>query len=337
MFSRIIASIRDHFGFSHRQARGFTVVLFIGLMALLIPFLYRWFVPERHLDTSAADTKTLDSLVAIMHTEEVRENEKWRSQYGNKYKDNRDEKRTAERFHEPKLFNFDPNTVSVAGWQQLGLPKFMAERIDKYRGKGGQFRRKEDLLRIYDFPPDLYDQLEPYIQLPDRSGPTFSGNKPGSTEPGGSPASTPGEPERPRYERPTPVVPQPFDINTADTSDLKKLKGIGSGRARQIVNYRNALGGFVSPAQFAEIFNIDSLSLSELGRYARINTAVRRIKINTVTPEELDRSPYLSRRQAEIIIAYRQQHGAFASIESLRPIRILDAKLIEKLEPYLEF
>ena len=346
MSNRFVSLIRDHFGFSQREARGFSIVLLIGALALIIPFLYRWVIPEKHVDTSVTDQRRLDSLVAIMRVEEVREDNERRSQYGNKYGSNRDDQRTAERFHEPKLFNFDPNTVSISGWQQLGLPKYMAERIDKYRSKGGQFRRKEDLLKIYDFPPDLYDQLEPYVQLPERGSSAYVGNRPGpnpsensfggSGNPANAPGATPAA-ERPRYEKPAFAAPQPFDINTADTNDLKKLKGIGSGRARQIIKYRDALGGFSSANQFTEIFNIDSLSVAELNQYARIQTAIRRMLINTISAEELDRSPYLSRRQAEIIVAYRNQHGPFSSVESLRPIRILDAKLIEKLGPYLEF
>ncbi|WP_019987802.1 helix-hairpin-helix domain-containing protein [Rudanella lutea] len=334
MFKRLIARVRDHFGFSQREANGFMVVLLIGLLALLTPFLYRWLIPEPQRDTSAADARKLDSLVSIMRTQELADEAERRSRYGNRYGKPDNERTTAEQFHEPKLFRFDPNTVSIAGWQQLGLPKYMAERIDKYRRKGGQFRRKEDLLKIYDFPPDLYEQLEPYVQLPERSAPagpnTLPGNLNRPTE-----AIAANEPTRPRFEKPAP--PQVFDINTADTNDLKKLKGIGSGRARQILKFRDALGGFASPEQFAEIFNIDSLALSELQKYARVQSAVRRIRINSASAEDLDRLPYLSRRQSEIIIAYRQQHGAFTSLESLRPIRILDARLLEKLGPYLEF
>ncbi|NDK40311.1 helix-hairpin-helix domain-containing protein, partial [Pseudoxanthomonas gei] len=58
---------------------------------------------------------------------------------------------------------------------------------------------------------------------------------------------------------------------------------------------------------------------------------------NTASAEELDKHPFLSRRQAEIIVRYREQHGAYSSTESLRPIRILDAKTIDKIAPYLEF
>ena len=342
MLSRLTAFIRDYFGFSQRETRGFLVLLVLVLLLLAAPFLYRWLAPAPTTDTSAADQRKLDSLVALMQTEDTRQETDRKSQYGNRYANN-DDKTTSERFSEPKLFNFDPNTASVSQWQQLGLPRYMAERIDKYRSKGGQFRKKEDLLRIYDFPPDLYDQLEPYIQL---KGEGRGGGK-GETGPSGNRFADNASADKPGgagpganlYEKPAYVKPviQPFDINTADTAQLIALKGIGSGRARQIVKFRDALGGFATADQFAEIFNIDSLSLSELQQYARVKTEVRKIAVNTATAEELDRSPYLSRRQAEIIVRYREQHGAYADADALKPIRILDAKTIEKLAPYLAF
>lgn len=338
-----MAFVRDYFGFSQRETRGFMVLLVLILLLLAAPFLYRWLVPARKTDTTAADQRKLDSLVALMQTEDNRQEADRKATYGNRYgSNNTDDKTTSERFSEPKLFNFDPNTATVSQWQQLGLPRYMAERIDKYRSKGGQFRKKEDLLRIYDFPPDLYDQLEPHIQLKGEmgekgrsreagpSGSRFADNA-GADKSGGA---GPNRYEKPAYVKP---VIQPFDINTADTAQLIALKGIGSGRARQIVKFRDALGGFTDTEQFAEIFNIDSLSLSELQQYARIKTEVRKIAVNTATAEELDRSPYLSRRQAEIIIRYREQHGAYANADALKPIRILDAKTIERIAPYLAF
>ena len=36
------------------------------------------------------------------------------------------------------------------------------------------------------------------------------------------------------------------DVNLADTTELKKIPGIGSGIAKAIVSYRNRLGGFHS-------------------------------------------------------------------------------------------
>jgi competence protein ComEA len=329
MFSRFQALIRDYFGFSHKETRGFIVLIFLTLLCLLIPFLYRFVGSRTPVDTSLADQRKLDSLVALMQKEEAKQ-----PQFGDRREK---DKTTAERFSEPKLVNFDPNTVSVAGWQQLGLPKWMAERIEKYRSKGGQFRRKEDLLKIYDFPPDLYDQLEPYITLKEASHSAqsqngqYRANKPFTNEPYKTN-------DRPAYpERPAKPVLQPFDINTADTAQLIALKGIGATLAGRIVKFRDALGGFVSTEQFREIYGLDSLALDELQTFGKIQSSVRKIPVNTATIDELDRHPFLSRRQAQIIVNYREQHGAYTSAESLKPIRILDAKTIEKIAPYLEF
>ncbi len=335
MFSRFQSLVRDYFGFSHKESRGFVVLILLTLFCLLIPFLYRLVADRNPADTSVADQRKLDSLVALMRTEEARQ-----PTFADRA--NR-EKTTAERFSEPKLFAFDPNTVSVAGWQQLGLPRWMAERIEKYRSKGGQFRKKEDLLKIYDFPPDLYEQLEPYITLKETRQPARFANDRATgepTKPGNRPAyaNRPAFSSRPPYpDRPAKPVLQPFDINTADTAQLIALKGIGATLASRIVKYRDGLGGFLSPAQFREVYGLDSLALAELEKFGQIRSPVRKIPVNTASAEELDRHPFLSRRQAQIIVSYREQHGAYTSAESLKPIRILDARTIEKIAPYLEF
>ncbi|MBD2754262.1 ComEA family DNA-binding protein [Spirosoma validum] len=332
MFKRFHALVRDYFGISHKEARGFIILIFLTLLCLLIPFVYRFLSDRKPVDTSAADQHKLDSLVALMQAEEAKQ-----PRFGDR--SNKD-KTTAERFSEPKLFNFDPNTVSVAGWQQLGLPPWLAERIKKYRNKGGQFRKKEDLLRIYDFPPELYEQLEPYITLKASSPSDRFSGKPYPSQESYTNSKRPVYEDRNEHsisERPAKAVLQPFDINTADTSQLIALRGIGATLAGRIVKFRDALGGFVSTDQFRDIYGLDSTAREELEKFGKIRSAVRKIAVNTATAEELDRHPFLSRRQAQIIVNYRQQHGAYTSVESLKPIRILDAKTIEKIAPYLEF
>src|ERR687885_347590 len=256
MFNRFQSLIRDYFGLSHKEARGVIVLLVLTFFLLLLPYLYRFLYSSKPIDPSAADQRKLDSLVALMKVEEAKQPN---------YRDHpAGDKTTAEHFSEPKLFHFDPNTVSVAGWQQLGLPKWLAERIDKYRSKGGQFRKKEDLLRIYDFPADLYDQLEPYITLKDSEKPS---NQAYERFPNSENSTSYGDKsnERPAYaERVAKPVLQPFDINTADTTQLIALKGIGVTLAGRIVKYRDALGGFISTDQFRDVYGLDSMAVEEL-------------------------------------------------------------------------
>jgi DNA uptake protein ComE-like DNA-binding protein len=333
MFRRMQSLLSDYFRVSYHEGRGILVLLVCICIALLTTILYKRLMPAPSVDTSVTDQKKLDSLLTLMQDEEAANPRYSQSEDRDRADAERltpNTRRTAERFA------FDPNTVSIADWQRLGLPQWMAERIDKYRNKGGQFRRKADLLKIYNFPPALYTELEPYITLPENTASVAKGesrqldNRPTSF----SYTSGSRYPDRYRMER---AVLQPFDINTADSAQLVALNGIGPASASRILKFRNALGGFVSPTQFADIYGLDSVGRVELARLGQIRSTPRRIAINTASAADLDRHPFLSRRQAEVIVRYREQHGAYTSAESLKPIRILDAPTIEKLVPYLEF
>lgn len=63
-------------------------------------------------------------------------------------------------------FPFDPNTVSLADLQRLGLTLRQAETIDHYRSKGGRFRTKDDFRKMYVVTDSLFARLEPFIKIP---------------------------------------------------------------------------------------------------------------------------------------------------------------------------
>jgi DNA uptake protein ComE-like DNA-binding protein len=72
--------------------------------------------------------------------------------------------RRSERGYE--TFPFDPNTVSLADLQRLGLTLRQAETIDHYRSKGGRFRTKDDFRKMYVVTDSLFARLEPFIKIP---------------------------------------------------------------------------------------------------------------------------------------------------------------------------
>jgi DNA uptake protein ComE-like DNA-binding protein len=72
--------------------------------------------------------------------------------------------RRSERGYE--TFPFDPNTVSLADLQRLGLTLRQAETIDHYRSKGGRFRTKDDFRKMYVVTDTLFARLEPFIKIP---------------------------------------------------------------------------------------------------------------------------------------------------------------------------
>lgn len=324
MFQRLLLVIRDEFGLSRSQARGFLALAVLMMLCWFGPLAYDRFFNQTPKTISQSDARTADSLLAIL--EKIQPEQ---PRYGKSYEKTHTTKEVDNPERPLSLFYFDPNLASAEQFQELGMPKFIAERIIKYRSKGGQFRKKEDLQKIYGLQPALYERLEPYINIPEKQAVANSSPTPPATN-----TSLPPAPAKPAYTKP---VVTTFDINTADTTQLIRLKGIGSKLAARIVKFRDGLGGFASTAQYSEIFGLDSLALDELNHFAQVRTPVQKISINTVSPEELDRHPYLSKRQSEIIVRYREQHGAYKTPQDLLNIKILDEKLVNKITPYLAF
>ncbi|CAG5004674.1 hypothetical protein DYBT9275_03420 [Dyadobacter sp. CECT 9275] len=332
MFRRILDQLQDFLGISRKQARGAALMMIITLLIVWFPFIFRRLIlPHFPVATAPVPTRMLDSVATLMDQEQPDFEEKNNK---NNYKGNYSKTPVRPQ----RLFKFDPNRASIAELEELGIAPFLAKRIEKYRSKGGRFRKKEDLLHIYDFPSDLYQQLEGYIILPE-SFKKFS-RKDSSQE--RLPKSYPANdhynnlPKANRFPARTALVP--FDINKADTTELIRLRGIGSKLAIRIIRFRDGLGGFHSPEQYPEIFGIDSLALTELNRYAKVLSPITRIKINTADLERLTAHSYLrNKKLAGVIINYRNQHGPYQSIDDLRKTGVLDEKTLHKIGPYLEF
>jgi competence ComEA-like helix-hairpin-helix protein len=62
---------------------------------------------------------------------------------------------------------------------------------------------------------------------------------------------------------------------------------------------------------------------------------LHQIDINTATKEELRSHPYIRWQLAQEIIEYRQQHGAFRSVDELLVLAQMNPEKFEKLKPYL--
>ncbi|TFH36016.1 MAG: hypothetical protein E4G95_06220, partial [Bacteroidia bacterium] len=100
------------------------------------------------------------------------------------------------------------------------------------------------------------------------------------------------------------------EINSADSSRLVELKGIGPVLSGRIIKYRRLLGGFVSVSQLTEVYGIDSALVKSLSKYLAVDSSlVTRIDINSSGYGDLVRHPYISPEQANLIIRYRSRVG----------------------------
>jgi DNA uptake protein ComE-like DNA-binding protein len=235
------------------------------------------------------------------------------------------------------LFPFDPNQIGIAQWEALGLSPAMAQRIENYKSKGGRFKIKSDLLKIYNFPENTYRQLAPYIQLPEQIADTRTDfRKPENTANKNKTDKEEKTEYNPAYKKP---APEAFNLNTADTAQLKQIRGIGSVLSERIVKYRDRLGGFHHTSQLEEVYGLKPEVIQELLRYSFIDKepSLKLIHINIASAEELQSHPYLSRKIAEVLVAYRKQHGFYKKTDDLLKTQVVSDELLQKISPYLSF
>ena len=230
-----------------------------------------------------------------------------------------------------EVFHFNPNKVSEAELSRLGFSERVVRQLVNYRSKGGIFRIKDDLYKIYAIDSGLVNSLYAYIDLPISLK---------------SKRSTPKKVEEPKKEagmlrmarKPSPK-PEKFDLNRADTAMLQTVYGIGSVLSKRLVSFRNKLGGFVSEKQLYEVYNLDSVVIDSLLAVSFLAQSDnnRKILINSFTDKELAAHPYISWQQARLIVAYRNQHGDFREEADLLQVYLLEDNDINRLAPYLQF
>lgn len=224
-------------------------------------------------------------------------------------------------------FAFDPNTADSTQLLRLGLQPWQVRNIYKYRASGGIYRRKEDFARLYGLTVKQYRELEPYIRISADYQPASTLVKPRELSAAQSRRDTLRYPVKLRAD-------EHVVLNTADTSQLQRVPGIGSYYARQIVRRGQQLGGYVSVDQLDEIENFPS----EAKQYFVIEHArPHRLNVNRLTVDQLRRHPYISFYQARAIADYRRLHGPLKSLDDLRLLREFPPEAIERLRPYVEY
>lgn len=124
------------------------------------------------------------------------------------------------------------------------------------------------------------------------------------------------------------------DLNTADTITLKKIPGIGSVISRNIVHYRERLGGFYSVNQIKEVKYADSTLI----RWFKVETSVyRKLKINSDGFDILKSHPYMNYPKVKAILKYRERRGSIKNIMQLSVLKEFSAEDIDRLKHYIDF
>ena len=133
---------------------------------------------------------------------------------------------------------------------------------------------------------------------------------------------------------------QPVELNTADTTLLKQLRGIGSGYAKMIVNYRTKLGGFYSKEQLLEVYRFPAETYAKIEHQLWVDTTyIQKIPINQFTIDQLKRHPYIRYFQAKSLYDNRlnKPEQRYNALDDLVEDRDVTPQFIAKIAPYLSF
>jgi len=205
------------------------------------------------------------------------------------------------------LFVFDPNTTTHDDFIKLGLSEKQSNTIKNYLDKGGSFKSKEDLKKVYGIDESVYEKLEPYIFI------------------------------RPSKEAEKEQIVEKIELNQATSEQLSGIKGIGEYSAQAIVNYRNKIGGFVKLEQLLEIKSIDKQYFEYFKNNLSVDASkIKKLSLNFSEVEDLVAHPYLNYRQAKEIVKFRSENGPYTSTKQLLENKILLEQSYKKMEPYLK-
>lgn len=228
------------------------------------------------------------------------------------------------------LRSFDPNTVTYEELRAMGVDKYAARGIVKYREGGRTYAIPEDVAVIYGISDSLYAALKPHITI----APEYR-IKPQAYTSNGASASK-------RTFRNI-----AFDPNTLSAEGFYELGCFSARQAEALVEYRDRIGGFRSLLEFADCYLIDSALFAQMKPYISLSVAhnsassrnrtFRNIPFdpNTLSAEGFYELGCFSARQAEALVEYRTRRGGFRSELEWRDCYLVDSLVWEQTKPYL--
>jgi competence protein ComEA len=299
--------LRDYFSFNKRERNGILALLII--LAVLLIWISAMKGPEQGSDQFTeqywpARESTGTSPNPIPYKERTNPREESKAS-------------------KPLFFYFDPNAIGAEDWLKLGLTARQAKVVINYVNKGGKFKKKEDLEKIYGLSPPQVKDLQPWVRIAcdtvfkkqesDREKPLESGNKTFKLAAGIK-----------------------LELNGADSVALLRLPCIGPAFAKRILAYRKRLGGFVNADQLKEVYGLDEERFACLQDHIEIDLGlIERIPINLISEEVLRKHPYFRWNLVRSLCAFRKQHGPFSHTEDLLKLELMDSTAYRKIAPYI--
>jgi competence protein ComEA len=301
------SSLKDLFSFNTTERNGILILIILIVFIAFAPEILTYIYSPPGSDTLAF-SREIAAFELSLNTgsDSVHLNE-----------DRGDESSAKEgRYEEIHLFKFNPNGLAAEKWKQLGLKDWQVKVIKNYESKGGKFRKKEDLGKIYGISINEYSRLEPFIEIPEPEDRDTTKSR-----------------GKIIYQKRTFKV----NLNTADSTDLLELIGIGPSFAKRIIKFRDILGGFYSVKQLMEVYGFNEERFGQVADHCEIGLGpFRKFNLNSVSTSDLKKHPYFDYYSAKAIIDRRITRGNYTSVDQVGEIPSISNEQFEKMLNYLE-
>ena len=306
--------VNDYFTFSKKDRNAALVLMILIIIVFFLPYFFS--KPKSIIKENVQLTKQVEEILDKKQTQTNSQNQ------SENFQPYQPTKSVFYNSNKTILFNFDPNTISKEDWLKLGVKEKTVNTIQKLLAKGFQFRKPEDIKKVFGISPQKAAELIPYIQIKQNFVSDFKNTNEQKTI----------------VKLPYTKTIVKFDINNSDTSDWIQLNGIGSKLAKRIITFREKLGGFISINQVAETYGLPDTTFQKIKEYLLLNNShVQKININQTTVDELKNHPYIKWNVANAIIQFKNQHGNYTSVNDLKKIRIISDSIFQKISPYLSY
>ena len=207
------------------------------------------------------------------------------------------------RFSPRPFEKFGIDTVGVEYLRLIGFSTRQAEALIAYRERGSGIFTMNELRDCYAVSEEMADSLAHFVILSVRN---------------------PNE--------------GLVEINSADSTTLRKMRGIGEKTVVAVMQYRKLLGGFVRKEQIAELKCVTIENFERICEQIYCDSCkISKIDINFAPASEIEAHPYMSRRAVKLILETRESKGGWNSIEEMQSDDIFTEEQARAIAPYLLF
>lgn len=247
------------------------------------------------------------------------------------------------------LQEFDPNNLDENGWKKLGFSEKQVATILKYKNiVGGEFTSKAQLKKCYSISEEKFNELEPYILLPENTKNSYESGKYRSFH-NSNPRS---------FEKKELKIPGKFNPDHCSTTDFVKM-GFTEKQAHSILKYKQYLGGsFLSKEKFKDCFIISEENFRKMEPYLLLPEktpenyiAKTHYKSNSTDKEKFSYEKFdpnitdlegwqklgFSEKQAQVIVNYRDRNlkGSFKNLDEIARCFVISEEKFEELKPFI--